>query len=261
MRNAAATGLLARRLAAPLVAAVPKTRGPGGRSCGSSPATTTSSSSPGRCARPRPPPASIDGLEGSTVVSTMARNGVEFGIRVAGHRRPLVHRARPASSRASTSPASAPPTPTSTPATPRSWRRTGSAAWPWPRRPPCRRSSAPSRSPTRVATTREMAEICVGAQPPVSDRRAATSEGTPTGIDIRRVVQTGIVPKINTAIAHARAPRMIGAGIATPPIGAVRGGAASPSASAIPADAGRRPSRDAGAARWCGAPSTRTRWC
>ena len=27
---------------------------------------------------------SIDGLEGSTVVSTMARNGVEFGIRVAG---------------------------------------------------------------------------------------------------------------------------------------------------------------------------------
>jgi len=31
------------------------------------------------------------------------------------------------------------------------------------------------------------------------------------------VVRTGIVPKINTAIAHAKAPRMIGAGIATPP--------------------------------------------
>src|SRR6266850_268464 len=45
MRNAAATGLLARRLAA---------------------------------AR------AIDGLEGCTVVATMARNGVEFGIRVAG---------------------------------------------------------------------------------------------------------------------------------------------------------------------------------
>ncbi len=31
------------------------------------------------------------------------------------------------------------------------------------------------------------------------------------------MVRTGLVPKINTAIAHAKAPRMIGAGIATPP--------------------------------------------
>jgi hypothetical protein len=42
-------------------------------------------------------------------------------------------------------------------------------------------------------------------------------EGTPTAIDVRRVVRTGLVPLINTAIAHRSAPRMIGAGIATPP--------------------------------------------
>ena len=47
---------------------------------------------------------------------------------------------------------------------------------------------------------------------------ALAGEGTPTGIDIRRVVKTGVVPRITTAIAHRAAPRMIGAGIATPPI-------------------------------------------
>lgn len=40
---------------------------------------------------------------------------------------------------------------------------------------------------------------------------------TSTGIDIRKVVRSGLVPLINTAIAHHTAARMIGAGIATPP--------------------------------------------
>jgi hypothetical protein len=68
-----------------------------------------------------------------------------------------------------------------------------------------------------LATTRDMAEICVGRNPlfPIA---ALAGEGTPTGIDIRRVVKTGVVPRITTAIAHRAAPRMIGAGIATPPI-------------------------------------------
>lgn len=44
-------------------------------------------------------------------------------------------------------------------------------------------------------------------------------EGAPTGIDIRKVVQTGIVPVIETAIAH-REPGIgkIGAGIVRPPL-------------------------------------------
>src|SRR5262245_51500360 len=83
MRNAAATGLLARKLAAPLVAAVQNreqlerimrflTRDNdqfflAWSMCAAKAATRA-----------------IEGLPGSTVVSAMARNGVEFGIRVAG---------------------------------------------------------------------------------------------------------------------------------------------------------------------------------
>jgi len=44
--------------------------------------------------------------------------------------------------------------------------------------------------------------------------------GTPTGIDIRRVVETGILPSINTGVAH-RLPGIgqVGAGLVTPPAG------------------------------------------
>jgi hypothetical protein len=43
--------------------------------------------------------------------------------------------------------------------------------------------------------------------------------GLPTGIDVRKVIQTGIMPVINTAIAHKDAGiGMIGAGITYPPV-------------------------------------------
>jgi hypothetical protein len=42
--------------------------------------------------------------------------------------------------------------------------------------------------------------------------------GTPTGIDVRLVVQTGILPQINTGIASRRAGvGQIGAGLVNPP--------------------------------------------
>jgi hypothetical protein len=41
--------------------------------------------------------------------------------------------------------------------------------------------------------------------------------GTPVGIDVRRVVQTGILPIIDTAIAHKDGGE-IGVGIARPPM-------------------------------------------
>ncbi len=44
--------------------------------------------------------------------------------------------------------------------------------------------------------------------------------GTPTGIDVRRVVETGVAPVINTGIAHREAGiGQIGAGIARAPLG------------------------------------------
>ena len=43
--------------------------------------------------------------------------------------------------------------------------------------------------------------------------------GTPTGIDIRKVVETGITPRINTGIAHKNAGvGQVGAGLVRPPM-------------------------------------------
>lgn len=44
-------------------------------------------------------------------------------------------------------------------------------------------------------------------------------KGTPTGIDIRKVVETGILPIINTGIAHKDAGvGQVGAGLVRPPM-------------------------------------------
>jgi hypothetical protein len=43
--------------------------------------------------------------------------------------------------------------------------------------------------------------------------------GTPTGIDIRKVVETGILPNINTGIAHKNpGVGQVGAGLVEPPM-------------------------------------------
>ena len=43
--------------------------------------------------------------------------------------------------------------------------------------------------------------------------------GTPTGVDIRRVVELGITPRINTGIAHREAGvGQVGAGLVRPPL-------------------------------------------
>jgi Protein of unknown function (DUF1116) len=66
--------------------------------------------------------------------------------------------------------------------------------------------------------TRRMYEITLGESEayrlPALDFR-----GTPTGIDVRLVLQTGILPQINTGIAH-RLPGIgqIGAGLVNPPV-------------------------------------------
>jgi hypothetical protein len=69
-----------------------------------------------------------------------------------------------------------------------------------------------------MRTTREMYEITLGENPayalPVLDFR-----GAPTGIDVTRVVRTGILPQINTGIAGRLAGTgQVGAGLVTPPM-------------------------------------------
>ena len=69
-----------------------------------------------------------------------------------------------------------------------------------------------------LRATEEMAEICLGEHPhfriPTLDER-----GTPVGIDIRKVVETGITPLVNTGIA-GKTPGVgqIGAGVARAPL-------------------------------------------
>jgi hypothetical protein len=71
--------------------------------------------------------------------------------------------------------------------------------------------------PDALATTRRMHEITLAENPrwsvPVLD-----FQGTPTGIDVTRVCRTGILPQINTGMAGKVAGTgQVGAGLVTPP--------------------------------------------
>ena len=69
-----------------------------------------------------------------------------------------------------------------------------------------------------VAYTRAMGEITV-ARNPKWGIPALEFAGAPAGIDVRRVVESGIAPAINTGIAH-RLPGVgqVGAGVARAPL-------------------------------------------
>jgi hypothetical protein len=217
MRNAASTSLLARWLAGPLAGAVKDptqlerilrflTRD-----------NDQHFLTWGMCAA-KAAARAIEGLEGSTIVSAMARNGVEFGIRVAG-----------LGDRWFTGPASVVagayfPGFGAADAN----RDIGDSAImePWGlggmamvASPAVIGIVGAKSFQAALATTRSMQEIAAGANPAFSIA-AVNGAGAPTGIDVRRVVESGIVPSINTAIAHRdrTVARIIGAGIATPPL-------------------------------------------
>jgi hypothetical protein len=156
------------------------------------------------------------GIEGSTIVSVMARNGTDFGIRVSGlgdrwFTAPVAvpqglyfpsFKAEDASGDIGDSTitetagiggfamASAPAIVTFVSGTPKD----------------------------AINATMEMYEICYAEHkyfsiPPLDFR------GTPTGIDVRKVVEKGITPRVNTGIAHKEAGvGQIGAGLVRPPM-------------------------------------------
>jgi hypothetical protein len=155
------------------------------------------------------------GVEDSTIVTTMARNGVEFGIRVSG-----------AGEEWFTGPAQEVIGPLFA-----GWKRSdagldigdsaitetyGIGGF------------AMATAPAIVAlvggtveegmrVSREMAEITTAENPSVTIP-ALGFRGIATGIDVRKVAQTGVLPVITTAIAHKDAGvGMIGAGITHPP--------------------------------------------
>jgi hypothetical protein len=156
------------------------------------------------------------GIEGSTIVSTMARNGTDFGIRVSG-----------LGDRWFTAPAEIPkglyfPNFQAGDANPDIGDSTitetiGIGGFAMAAAPAIVTfvSGTPKDA---INTTMEMYEINYTEHKyftiPQLDFR-----GTPTGIDIRKVIETGITPRVNTGIAHKQAGvGQIGAGLVRPPM-------------------------------------------
>jgi len=156
------------------------------------------------------------GVEGSTIVSVMARNGTDFGIRVSG-----------LGDRWFTAPVAVPdglyfPGFTAEDASGDIGDSTitetagiGGFAM----------ASAPAivtfvsgKPKDAIDATLEMYEICYTEHkfftiPPLDFR------GTPTGIDVRKIVEKGITPRVNTGIAHKNAGvGQVGAGLVRPPM-------------------------------------------
>jgi len=157
------------------------------------------------------------GIRGSTVVTAMSRNGTDFGIRVSG-----------TGDRWFTAPVEMPeglyfPGFTAEDANPDMGDSTivetvglgGFAMAAAPAVAGFVGAGAPSAA---AGFTREMGEITLAGNPEWTIP-AADYLGVPTGIDIRRVVETGIAPTINTGIAH-RSPGIgqVGAGMVKAPM-------------------------------------------
>ena len=156
-----------------------------------------------------------DHVEGSTIVTAMARNGTDFGIRVsglgdqwftgpAGKVNALYF---PGFTEADANPDIGDSTITET-------AGIGGFAM----------ATAPAivtfingTPKDAINTTLDMYEICYTEHKhftiPFLDFR-----GTPTGIDIRKVVEKGILPRVNTGVAH-KDPGVgqVGAGVVSPP--------------------------------------------
>ena len=156
------------------------------------------------------------GVEGSTIMTAMARNGTDLGIRVSG-----------LGNRWFTGPSQVPdglyfPGFTSADANPDIGDSTitetaGIGAFAMAGAPAI--VSFVSGTPQdAVNTTLEMYEITT-AEHPFFKMPALDFRGTPVGVDIRKVIELGILPRINTGIAHREAGvGQVGAGLALPPV-------------------------------------------
>jgi hypothetical protein len=156
------------------------------------------------------------GIEGSTIVSAMARNGTDFGIRVSGlgdrwfaaPAPPVEGLWFPGFTAEDANPDLGDSTITET-------AGIGGFAM---AAAPAIVSFVGGAPKDALNATLEMYEICYAEHkyftiPPLDFR------GTPTGIDIRKVVEKGITPRINTGVAHKEAGvGQVGAGLVRPPM-------------------------------------------
>jgi hypothetical protein len=157
------------------------------------------------------------GIEGSTVVTTMSRNGTDFGIRVAG-----------LGARWFSAPVEMPqglyfPGFSAADANPDMGdsailETIGLGAFAMAAAPAVAGFVGAGGFDAAVGFSRAMGEITLARHPrwPIP---ALEFAGVPIGIDIRRVAESGIAPAINTGIAHRKAGvGQVGAGVARAPL-------------------------------------------
>jgi hypothetical protein len=157
------------------------------------------------------------GVEGSSVVTAMSRNGVDFGVRIAGTGDAWF-----------TAPVEMPkglyfPGFTEADANPDMGdsaiiETIGLGGFAMAASPAVAAFVGAGSAAAALGCTREMYEITV-ARNAAWTIPALDFAGVPTGIDVRRVVEGGIAPTINTGIAH-RQPGIgqVGAGIVRAPL-------------------------------------------
>ncbi len=156
------------------------------------------------------------GVEGSTIVSVMARNGTDFGIRVSG-----------LGDRWFTAPAEIPdglyfPGFTSEDANADIGDSTitetaGIGAFAMAAAPAIV-TFISGKPRDAINATMEMYEI-TEAEHSAFTIPSLDFRGTPTGIDLRKVVELGITPRVNTGIAHKEpGVGQVGAGLVRPPM-------------------------------------------
>ncbi len=156
------------------------------------------------------------GIPGSTIVTTMARNGTDFGIRVSGTGEQWF--TGPANTPeglflGSYGPADANPDIGDSAIT-----ETGGIGGFAMAAAPAIVKFVGGDVPFALTATQTMYEITQGEhttyQVPILGFR-----GTPTGIDVTKVVRTGILPQINTGMAgRVAGTGQVGAGLVTPPM-------------------------------------------
>jgi hypothetical protein len=156
-------------------------------------------------------------IEGSSVVTAMSRNGTDFGIRVSGTGDTWF-----------TAPVEMPvglyfPGYTAVDANPDMGdsaivETVGLGGFAMAAAPAVVGFVGAGPASGAVTFTRAMGEITVGSNPEWTIP-ALDGAGVPTGIDIRLVVETGLVPTINTGIAHRRPGiGQVGAGVVKAPM-------------------------------------------
>jgi hypothetical protein len=157
------------------------------------------------------------GIGGSTIVTTMSRNGTDFGIRVAAlgdawFTAPVEMPQGlyfPGFSAADANPDMGDSAILET---------IGLGAFSMAAAPAVAGFVGAGGFDAALGYTRAMSEIAIGRHPKWTIP-ALEFAGAPAGIDIRRVVESGIAPAINTGIAHRKAGLgQVGAGVARAPL-------------------------------------------